>query len=194
MATIDAGKIYSLSLVLGAFVVVLTATFQTVSGAAAICPGPDPCRVEQTTGCSDFLETHELDGDCCALSEDPTTGNCVVTISNGTCGIYSTLEDPPGCEPGCTCDADGNIEGCVPPGTQWTAVSEQPCPQSEWLPPDTTASATDAAATDTPSMASMVPASAPTDPASLGVSVGASTLFAVGQSLISVFLLSIYHS
>ena len=139
MVNLEVGRSFGPLLLLGVFATLV----QTAHGAAVICPGPDPCVLEQSTGCSEFLETFDVSGTCCSLSQNSATGNCIVTISNGYCEIYSTVEGPNGCPPGCECNEETNEMSCVIPGTQWTSESDQPCPESEWVPPDADSSVVD---------------------------------------------------
>ena len=160
MVNLGVGRSFGPLLLLGVFATLV----QTAHGAAAICPGPDPCVLEQSTGCSEFLEIFDVSGTCCSLSQSSTTGNCIVTISNGYCEIYSTVEGPNGCPPGCECNEETNEMSCVIPGTQWTSESDQPCPESEWVPPDGSVYPSD--------YPSLAPSGGPTVGPTIGPTVG----------------------
>jgi hypothetical protein len=76
--------------------------------------------------CDAMLETKEFRGSCCSLSDHPVTGNCVVTVSNGTCGWSER------CATGCGCSGDEGGFVCVVPYTRFTAQSEEACPASSY--------------------------------------------------------------
>jgi hypothetical protein len=93
-----------------------------VDAATGQCEGV--CVFNETMTCETMIETMEFHGDCCSLSDHPVTGNCVVTVSNGSCGWVER------CATGCSC-YDGGF-GCVVPYTLWGANSEEACPASSY--------------------------------------------------------------
>jgi hypothetical protein len=95
------------------------------SGDAAVGQCEGPCVFNETMTCAVMIETMEFGGSCCSLADDPVTGNCVITISGGSCYWVER------CTSGCECDGFGGAS-CVVPYTLWSAGSNAPCPTSTY--------------------------------------------------------------
>ena len=80
------------------------------------------CEIELGMNCTAAVDLYEFEGDCCTVKEMEgecfmvTTSDCYYQVKGAT---------------GCTTDEDGNT-ACVVPGTQWSAVSNETCPESEF--------------------------------------------------------------
>ena len=47
---------------------------------------PFPLKIETETACSDVIDRHSFDGDCCVL-KDTGNGGCVLIVINGNCVV-----------------------------------------------------------------------------------------------------------
>lgn len=103
-------------------------TTTLVEAATGMCEGS--CVFNETMTCDEMIEDMEFHGDCCSMSDHSETGNCVITVMNGSCG-WTTR-----CDSGCSgeCGVDGIAEfGCVVPYTLWSADdSLGDCPVSSY--------------------------------------------------------------
>jgi hypothetical protein len=59
----------------------------SVEAEAVLCE--EACILPQAKSCTELIEQNYFQGDCCSLTDDPETGNCIVTVSNGSCGWRS---------------------------------------------------------------------------------------------------------
>ena len=59
----------------------------SAEAATAICE--DACILPQDVICTALIEQNYFQGDCCSLADDPETGDCIVTVSDGSCGWRS---------------------------------------------------------------------------------------------------------
>ena len=104
---------------------VAVSSFSLANGSTAFCDGI--CEIPLDMDCETAIDTLEFQGDCCSLQQ-----------ANGTCTLVSTSQcyyQEKGAT-GCTTQPDGS-EPCVIPGVQYTAQTDEPCPQSEFVVPMT---------------------------------------------------------
>jgi hypothetical protein len=117
----------------------LLSLIASCDAAVGLCEGA--CVFNETMTCAAMIETMEFGGSCCSLADDPVTGNCVITISNGNCYWVER------CTSGCYCDGFGGYS-CAPayviPYTLWSAGSDAPCPASTYNVSDTECTTTPA--------------------------------------------------
>jgi hypothetical protein len=105
------------------FIAFLLSLIASGDAAVGLCEGA--CVFNETMTCAAMIETMEFGGTCCSLADDPVTGNCVITISGGSCYWGER------CLSGCSC-ISGNY-GCREPHSTWFGgQGDAPCPASTY--------------------------------------------------------------